>query len=259
MTFSATKRSSYLVWSALFCVAALAAPWARGASITWDTPTQISGDSDVSTTGTLVGAANVGDTGVPAATVNGVTFQSLAAPGGVGSSGNFTMSSSGFGVFQSNTGGGSPNAPFNTLGAGYQTLLSSYIVPLFSTATLTISGLTSGDQYQFEFWSNNSSDSNSYQITATAGNSIMLGSNDDHAVGGLGEFVTGTFTADSNMQSIDFIGDGDGGFLNGFQLRSLPAVSAVPDSGSTLVLFSIAAIGLFFLRGKQRACSSHRR
>ena len=234
---------------------ALSSRVAHGASITWDTPQNISGVGDVSTAGTLVGAANVGDTGVSSTTVNGVNFQSFAAPGGNGTSGMFTMTAGGGGVFQSNTDGASPNAPFSSLPANYQSLLSSYVVPLFSPVTLTMTGLSVGMQYQFQFWSNLSSQMFGYQITATAGNSVSLGSNVDGANGGLGEWVTGTFTADAAFQSIDFLGDGDGGFLNGFQLRLLDGATSVPESGSTLALLGITLGGLLIAQRKLRAAS----
>ena len=86
---------------------ALSSRVTHGASITWDAPDNISGVGDVSTAGTLVGAANVGDTGVPSTTVNGVNFQSFAAPGGNGTSGMFAMTAGGGGVFNSNTDGAS--------------------------------------------------------------------------------------------------------------------------------------------------------
>ena len=194
----------------------LLASVAQSANINWGTPQQISG----------------------------VTFQSFAAPGGNGSSGNFTITS-GSGVFANNTGGASTGAPFSTLPAAYQTLLSSYITPLFGPATLTMSGLVVGMQYEFQFWSNLSSQQFGYQIMATAGNSVALLSNTAGADGGLGQWVTGTFTADSLTQSITFLGDGDGGFLNGFQLRQISQPTGqVPDTGSTLALLGLTLAGL---------------
>ena len=94
-----------------------------------------------------------------------------------------------------------------------------------------------------------------YQITATAGNSVSLSSNVDSANGGLGQWVTGTFTADAASQSINFIGDGDGGFLNGFQLRLLDGATSVPETGSTLALLGISLGGLLIAQRKLRARS----
>jgi hypothetical protein len=222
-------------------IPALFPTFTRAANIVWGSPQQITGDTDASTQGTLIGAFNVGDTGVPSTTVNGITFQSFAAPGGNGSSGNFTMTPGGGGVFNSNTDGGSNMPPFSNLSAGYQTLLSSYVTPLFSQVTLTISGLVVGKLYEFEFWSNLSSQTSGYQIKATGGNSsVTLSSNTGHAEGGLGQFVRGTFTADAATQNISFLGDGDGGFLNSFELRLIP-------EPKTTVLLVVALVcgGLF--------------
>ena len=213
----------------------------RAANITWGSQQQITGNNDVSMNGVLIGAFNVGDTGVPSTTVNGVVFQSFAAPGGTGMSGNFTMTPGGGGVFNSNTAGGSTMPPFSNLSPEYQTLLSSYVTPVFSPVTLTISGLMIGTQYQFQFWSNLSSQRFGYQITATGGsNSITLSCNTGGAEGGLGQFVSGFFTADATNQNISFLGDGDGGFLNAFQLRQIPEPKT-----SLLLVAALVGGGLF--------------
>lgn len=251
MNTSTNQKPSLLVrplcGMALFATALLS-PCARSADINWNDTQSITGASDVSTNGTLIGAFNVGGAGVPSTTVNGVTFQSFATTGGSGASGNFTTVGSGF-VGQTNTSGGSTAAPFSNLSAAYQVLLQSYSTPFAGVITMTLAGLTIGAQYEFQCWSNLSSDRFSYQLTATAGNSVMLGSNDGHAQGGLGEWVLGSFTADGATQTITFAGDGDGGFLNAFQLRQIPATTnTVPDTGSTLVLLGCAMSLLAFAR-----------
>ncbi len=68
------------------------------APITWGGATNISGDTDVDTPGTLVGALNLGEQGTPNTTVNGVTFVGFSPQGG-GTSGPFTFS------FVNSTGG----------------------------------------------------------------------------------------------------------------------------------------------------------
>jgi hypothetical protein len=119
---------------------------ARAGSITWGTPQNISGDSDVSTTGTLIGAFNVGGpaSGGPAVpnntTVNGVTFVGFPLSGNNSVSGNFSFSSSaGFG---SNNDDVSGSPPFSTLSPSYQTLLESLAGNITDPFTLTISGLS---------------------------------------------------------------------------------------------------------------------
>jgi hypothetical protein len=252
MTSQKTSLVPRIISASLLGALTLVASVAQSANINWGAPTQISGAGDVSTNGTLVGAFNVGGTGVPSTVVNGVTFQSFATTGGNGSSGNFTTVGSGF-VGQSNTSGGSASAPFSALPAVYQTLLQSYSTPFGGMITMTISGLTIGAQYQFQLWSNLSSDSFNYQLTATAGNSVTLDSNSARAAGGLGQWVIGSFTADATAQTITFAGDGDGGALNAFQLRQLQPTQGVPDTGSTLAFLGLAMSGMAVARRKLRA------
>src|SRR4051812_37856847 len=113
MNISPNKTSFPVVFTAVVALT-LSSPPVDAANITWGTPQGISGIGDVSTTGTLVGAANIGDTGVPSTMLNGVTFQSLAAPGGNGTSGNFAITTASDGSAD-NSGGASGNAPFTAL------------------------------------------------------------------------------------------------------------------------------------------------
>jgi hypothetical protein len=62
---------------------------------------------------------------------------------------------------------------------------------------LTITGLTSGDIYSFQFWSQSGG-----STTATAGNAVTVGG------GGNGQFAIGTFTADATTQAISFSAGG---------------------------------------------------
>src|SRR5438105_4408842 len=64
---------------------------AEASSITWGSATNITGDSNVSTGGTLVGAFNIGGPGVGSTTVNGVMFAPFALSGTTSTSGNFTF------------------------------------------------------------------------------------------------------------------------------------------------------------------------
>jgi hypothetical protein len=218
---------------------------AQSASVTWGGPQAITGTSDVSTAGTLVGAANVGDIGVASTTVNGVNFQSLAAPAGNGTAGIFAIATAGGGSAD-NTGGSSANAPFATLAATYQTLLSSFVGSV-NSSTITISGLVVGAQYQFQVWTNRSGIAFDNQLFLDAGNSLVLSANPNQMDGGLGQWAIGTFTADAMTQTITFGGDGEvRGLVNGFQLRNITQVPGVPENGRTLPLLAVAlaAIGL---------------
>ena len=216
---------------------------ARAANINWGVGAQdITGDSDVSTNGSLIGAFNFSDTG-PSATVNGVTFQSFAVPNNTTNSatmGNFTINSAG--NFQSrNTNASSGNAPFSNLSAGYQALLSGFTTG-DNPWTLTASGLTIGMQYNFQWWINFSSENATQHTTATAGNSVTLAWNPSDTDGGLGQFALGTFTADSTTEVITFDSPDFFGIVSGFQLRQIGPAS-VPESGTRWRSWRSASLG----------------
>lgn len=225
--------------------------------ITWGAPTDITGDANVSTAGTLVGAFNLGDSGVPAASVNGVLFQSFALPNGSGVAtvGNFSMAAGSFAISDNSLFGDPGNPPFNTLSAGYQSLLSSAIGTI-DTFTLTVSGLSIGKEYQFQWWTDFSTAVDNVPSTAaTAGNTVTLNSNVTATHGGLGQFAIGTFTADAANEVIRFDrldpGEGGIGVVNAFQLReAAEPSSSVPDSGSTLAFGGLALAG-FALMGRK--------
>jgi len=243
----------------LLCLLALSlallalAPTARAGVITWGPATNISGDTDVKNDGTLFGALNIGADGVSSTSVNGVTFQAAAFG---------PMPPATFGHFQFNavanflTGNffGSSDAFFTSLSSGYQSLLSSAVLNFGGFFTLTISGLTVGDQYEFEWW-NNDSRSLTTNRTETAsdgaGHSITLNATSNGATGGLGQFAVGTFAADATSQVITF---SQGGSLNGLQLRDITP-AAVPEPGSlTLMAVGIAGlVGYGWRKRKQAA------
>jgi hypothetical protein len=214
---------------------ALAAP-ARAATITWGAATNISGDADVSTLGTLVAAFNIGGPGIGATTVNGVLFNPFALSGAVAVNGNFTFAIPT--AFASNNNVGSALNPFASLSASYRTLLSSAAGDFTTPFTLTMAGLTVGQTYQFEWWFNFSTGLSS-PTTATAGNSVTLNSNTIGQAGGLGQFAIGTFTADAASQIITFTSTIQDG-LNAFQLRQ---ISQVPEPGA-MALVGMGLLGL---------------
>jgi hypothetical protein len=222
---------------------------AAAAPMTWGPPTTISGDTDVSTVGTLIAAFNTGGPDIPTTTVNGVTFEALALQGNTFTSGNFTFSHSkpnqAF-LFNDHVGSSSP--PFSTLSPPYQALLSSFTGG--APFTLTISGLTVGQGYEFEWWANVSSPALSGVFaTATAGNSVALNGNTTGQVGGVGQFAIGTFTADAPTEAITFSGAPlTLSELDGFELREIPE----PSSVALLALGGAAVAGWRLWRRRGR-------
>jgi hypothetical protein len=244
----------------------LGASTALAADIDWGVGAQnISGDSDVSTYGTLVDAFSLSTVDSAAAiTVNGVTFAPYAFPAlDFGIYSGQTSTSLGNYSFSENAGLvdaydtlGYGSGAITGLSSSYSSLLSSGgSSTYFTTLALTISGLTIGQTYQFQWWDNNSSFASSPadgitpgETTATAGNSVGLNANDGVNLGSLGQFAIGTFTADATTQEIDFDGDpgndGSDPLINAFQLRDItsapePSTWALAGIGgvSALVMF----------------------
>ena len=226
------------------------------ADISWGPATNIVGESNVSTLGTLVGAFNIGPTGVPDTTVNGVLFQGFAVPlfSTSATFGNFTLTRGPENVgssFLSRSDLGSALPPFSSLSAAYQTLLSSGTGTPDCSFTLTITGLSVGTIYQFQWWDNDSHLGAGVRTIATAGPnitpgaSVTLSSNtgDGGGVGGIGQFAIGNFMADTDTQIISFrcptapLGVNN---INAFQLRVIPE----PSTWLLLILGALPFAGL---------------
>lgn len=222
------------------------------ANIVWDAPAPISSETDVSTTGALLYAFSFGGSGVSPTTVNGVTFGSFAAPnGGRGgaAAGTVTLNlldaADYFRTTVTET--GATTAPFSNLSAAYQGLLRSAVSDGWNPShmTLTLGGLTIGNRYELQFWSNESTSFTNYvgnntRTILTAGNAASLDGNGTDDIGGLGQWVMGRFTADALSQAIDITGGNPAGaspILSAFQVRNVPE----PASLSLLGLGAILA------------------
>ena len=216
---------------------------APAAVMTWGAATGISGDADVSTNGALVGAFNFAG---GATTVNGVLFQAFAVGSNSNTVGNHTLSASST-IGPSNV--SSLSAPFSTLTAQYRALLGSAASDADETVTLTMSGLTPGQKYEFQVWVNDSRSFGGFNVDVTAGNTVTLDPNPPGPPdeGGVGQFVIGSFVANGASQAVGFFG-GEVGIFNGFQLRAVP--SAVPEP-SMLGLLGIGLAGVGFSRRKK--------
>jgi hypothetical protein len=241
-------------------------------AINWGTATNISGDSDVATTGTLVTAVNFGLTGtVSGTTVNGVTFTAFGVSNGSASSAGpiaGVQIAESPGVLYSSNSLGYGSGSFDGLSSSYQTLLGSAVggtLPVTVTVTLSGDGtnpLVVGRQYLLQLWVNTSDLSslfygastqsifNDYSLTPQT---VTLNENVGNTAGNLGQWVTGTFTAASTTArfQINSTNNPNGvPQINALQLRDVTP-SSVPET-SSMVLLVAGSCGLMLAAGARR-------
>ena len=235
-----------------------AAANAQNASITWGAPNAISGTSDVSIAGTLVGTWAPGDDWTGSGgniadnfPVNGVTFNAY----GSGPFNSF-INQSGF----SDRYGSFANP--GTLDSNYNYLLQTAEYNNWngssSVLSLTWGGMTAGNTYQLEFWvqdgRNGGTVDRSETLTGGANTSDAL--TYGFAGGGAGHFILGTFVADgTGTETLTVNGAGGGpnnpsAQVNLLQLRD---ITPVPEP-ATVALAGMGACAMFYgFRRKNRA------
>jgi outer membrane autotransporter protein len=214
---SARGRVAPLLAAALVLVPGMAS----AASIVWSGPQNITGDADVFQGRIVTGAFEVGGPGPGniGGIVNGTNFSPIAfnfTPSVT--VGNFTFTASSALLF--NNAVGFPAPPYSNLSKGYQSILSSIGgIAANTPLNLTMRGLTVGRIYTFQWWANDSfAGAGSIKESATAGGtSGILSINPSDQAGGVGQFATGTFVADSPTQTVQFVSNFES-FLNAFQL-----------------------------------------
>lgn len=218
------------------------------ASVSWGASAFIAADTDVVTDGHLVYAYTFGDTGVPAATVNGVSFSPFAAAmsssgiiavGDVSLDLNYPENS----YKSTNTQTGSNSTPFASLSSAYKNLLQSAVGTegLGGELILTLGGLNIGQTYTVQIWSSDSGGfTNLDGVTyINSGASVELDNTSGDTLGGVGKWVLGTFIADASTQAFGFLTPyPDTPVLNALQLRT-----AIPEP-STWALLLLGGIGL---------------
>ncbi|HSZ58215.1 MAG TPA: PEP-CTERM sorting domain-containing protein [Tepidisphaeraceae bacterium] len=213
---------------------------ANGGQITWSGQSLIAGDSDVSTQGTLVYAYSLGDNVTPV--VNGVTFTPAVSNDG---SPNFDYADTHVLLhnYTQYTGFGAPSNI--TPGSQYANLLSSagYAPNAGNDMVFTLS-VTPGSSYLLQVWANDARGDHVGSIETLTDSSggapggLTIG--EAYPTGFGGTFITGTFTADSSLETITIDGSVDEQQINAFQLRN---VTPTPEPASGL-LFGIGIAAL---------------
>jgi hypothetical protein len=222
------------------------------ADFLWQNPVTISGDSDVSLLGASVTAWSARaalPTGSSVPVVNGVSFGSTPSTIPTG----FVLDS----VFGDNS------SVISGLSSSYRSMLSAGAFNgNTGLMTISLSGLTAGNSYLFQAWSN---DARNNTNPAQRGRSTLF----DSGVGtpqsapvlqpfasgsaNIGQYVIGTFTANGSTQSVRLTGVAQAGFgvplINAYQLRD---ITAVPEPSSLLLLASISGVGFVFMRRARR-------
>jgi hypothetical protein len=259
VSFARLCRAVFMVGVAAL-LGSLAVHAHAAAVIDWGSPQTVSGDSDIDTTGSFVYAFTFGGTSAPpSTTVNGVTFSPFTIPSGIITSatvGNVTISESPGNLFGINS-LGSVSAPFSGLSSGYQSLLGTgAYADTDETITVTLNGLTVGQQYRIQWWTSDAARQRAptggvfSNTTATAVNSVTLDANTTDAVGGLGQFAIGTFTASGATQPFTLAetgGAGNNPLINALQVR------AVPEPSTCASLLAGLACGGYSMFRRRRA------
>jgi len=233
---------------------------AHAATIQWGPATGISGDPDVRTAGSLVAAFNVAGAST---TVNGVTFATFGVGAQTNTVGDFTLSVAALTVGAASR--GSAQAPFASLTPAYRALLDNAASTLGEVMTLTMAGLTPGQGYELQLWVNDSRDHDppgfTFEVDVASGNSVYLDPNTSIVEGGVGQYVAGTFLADSATQQVTFSNSEVGGSLNGFQLRAVtlarpravPAISPAGVGAACVLLLLGGFLGIRRTAGGEQA------
>ncbi|MGH7955245.1 MAG: PEP-CTERM sorting domain-containing protein [Gloeomargaritales cyanobacterium] len=226
---------------------------AQNADITWQTPTTISGTSDVSTSGTVVGTWAPGDDqySPDSLPVNGVTFNAYG-------SGPFNSLVSSTGI---NNHYDFYNSP-GTADANYNTILQAAVYNDGSYAggasmSLTLGGMTSGDTYLLELWVNDARNSTtaerSESLTGGANTSAALAFGTGASGTGPGQFILGSFVADgtgTETLTVNAFGGADIGASAQINLMQLRDLTPVPEPSALAFLTLGTGAMLFGFRRK---------
>lgn len=186
-----------------------------GAPITWQTPVTTIANSDAQVSKTY--SYRWAYTGGSAATVNTVAFSA-----GLNQSiNNANIQVAGFTGASTTAFNGGTSGTWNTLSTGYKAILTGAVYGQTPPATVTLKNLVVGGHYLVQIWVNDSRSlaaARTMDVTSSGGNSVTLDFNDSGALGGVGQFAIGTFTADAATQTFTITGNVSCQ-LNAIQLR----------------------------------------
>jgi hypothetical protein len=130
------------------------------------------------------------------------------------------------------------------LSTAYQNLLSTIGFGYFVNGTVTVSGLTSGDNYQVQVWS-------SYPYSSPNAHTTFTGPSGSNTVTLLPEnnqFALGTFTASGSTESFNYDYGNRYGLVNAVSVREL---ASAPEP-STVGLLGLGLLGVMLLVRHQR-------
>jgi hypothetical protein len=197
------------------------------AAIIFQNAVTVSGDSDVNTQGTLVQALDFTSN----QTVNTVPFTTAGAGTAAAASdvtyGNFRFQNA------TNTNSSAFNSgvtPFSLLSSAYRNLQigSIYNAGGGSTMTITLNGLTAGQDYLVQIWESDPRPGSAGHAETVSGfNNVSMSYNSTGADGGVGQYVIGNFTASGTSESFTIQGNsGVVSQINAMQLRAVPEPGA---------------------------------
>ena len=210
-----TRLSHYTLLAAVTALST--AVLTTHAQITWQTPVNITGDSDVTNAGTFVYSY---DYAALTEIVNGVTFLGASSANAGGNVGT-TLTTFNTTAFTSAA------TPFAALSPAYQAMLiGSAYASSASSFTVTLSNLVTGHEYLVQFWVNDprSGSTTTRQVTlsSTGGNSVVLAYNYGQTAGDPGQYAVGLFVASGSTQSFTLVGTtGSVPQMNALQVRDL--------------------------------------
>lgn len=186
--------------------------------ITWGAAQNMSGNSDVSTTGVLFDAATFYGAAV---TVNGVTFNRLVSNGTIEGYTDYSD-----GKISANSPGNAPGAytsAFTTTSpssVAYSDLTSVLGFCYFTNGTVALTGLTVGDSYQIQVWAWDAGAGSNAHTTLTGANSVTLFPE-------TGQFAIGTFTAAANSVAFNYNYVSQYGVINAIAVRDTTITTGV--------------------------------